>query len=480
MSLRTLSKTIGLETPFARKMKAMKFWLTSSAAVVFFLSNGEMRAQSGEQLVPFNEFLSTTATAVYKPSMTYGASGMTLANAAAFAEMRQYILNMYQYGAPAPVTHSFAVGSQIYDCMPIEQQPAFRLHGLQGIAAAPPASAGPAAGGKSTLPGADQTGHRAASAIFPKGVDRFGNAIGCPSTTVPIGRITLEQITQFPTLKAFLSKSPDGKSQPPLPKAPMTSALQPPSPVQHMHDYTFQSTYNLGGNSTLSVNDPSVFTPWGEVFSLSQVWYIGFSRSGLTQTVEAGWQVYPARIGAGPHLFAYWTADSYVSTDCYDYDCGAFVQYSGSIFLGAPISPVSVPGGAQFEMPIIYEWWAGNWWLGVDGQWVGYYPGSLFGGGDMATHSVLAGFGGEIVGGNGTSYNYYPAMGDGWWGTNGWPWAAYQRQIWYIDGAYNGQWTSLGSGNECAEGTSILGPGWGGSDWSIYFFFGGPAGWCSY
>ena len=93
------------------------------------------------------------------------------------------------------------------------------------------------------------------------------------------------------------------------------------------------------------------------------------------------------------------------------------------------------------------------------------------------TKPVSAGYN-EIVGGNGTSYNYYPPMGSGRWGSNGWDWAAYQRQIWYFDGSYNGNWTSLGSGNECTGGTSMLGPYWGGSDWGIYFFFGGAGGWC--
>jgi hypothetical protein len=320
-------------------------------------------------------------------------------------------------------------------------------------------------------------------------VDRFGNTVGCEGKRVPIGRLTLEQLTRFPTLQAFLSKSPDGKDRPPVPKAPLPGTAIPPSPVLHLHDYTQQWVYNLGGNSTLSVNSPYVYPPWGEDFSLSQVWYVGFNYGApsdyQTQTVEAGWQVYPNfYLDEQPHLFAYFTADNYqnyrvdVAHGCYDYGCG-FVQYSGSLFLGVPLSPVSVPGGAQFEVPIKYEWWAGNWWLQVNGEWVGYYPGSLFGPGDMATHSDLIVFGGEIVGGDGTSYNYYPPMGSDYWGTDGWPLAAYQRQIWYFDGAYNGNWTTLTPVNECPAGTSILGPDWGGSDWAIYFFFGGPGGWCN-
>jgi len=452
-------------------VKAIKLWLTSSAAMVFLLSSSEIRAQSGsDKFVPFDEFLSSTAAAVYN-----SASMPKVANAAAFEEMRHHILKMNE---GVHVTHSFAMGSQTYDCVPIEQQPAVRLLGLKGIAATPPASARPATGAAGSTPVRPQSGQAAGPSTLPAtGVDHFGNTIGCQDKTVPIGRTTLEEMTQFPTLKAFLSKGPHGKGQPPVP--PKADGAIPPEPVEHKHDVTYEWIYNLGGHSNLSVNNPSVYTPWGEVFSLSQVWYIGFN-GGATQTVEAGWQVYPGRLGdEQPHLFAYWTADGYNNTGCYDYGCGAFVQYDGSLFLGVAFSPVSVPGGAQYEVPIEWEWWYGNWWLEVNGTWVGYYPGGLFGAGDMATHSDLIEFGGEIVGGYGTSYNYYPPMGSVNWGTDGWPWAAYQRQIWYFDGSYNGQWAwGLTAFNSCPAGTSILGPYWGGSDWGIYFFFGGPGGWC--
>src|SRR5215831_14471255 len=152
-------------------VKTAKIWATSSAAVVFFLSSAEMRAQSGsEKFVPFDEFLSSTAAAVYN-----GAS--KAANAAAFEEMRQHILKMDK---GVHVTHSFVVGSQTYDCMPIEQQPSVRLLGLKGIAAPPPASAGPTESAAAPNNSRAQFGQAALSSTLPTtGVDRFGNAIGC-------------------------------------------------------------------------------------------------------------------------------------------------------------------------------------------------------------------------------------------------------------------------------------------------------------
>src|SRR5260370_21984918 len=90
----------------------------------------------------------------------------------------------------------------------------------------------------------------------------------------------------------------------------------------------------------------------------------------------------------------------------------------------------------------------------------------------MATHSVLAEFGGELVGGSGTSYNYYPPMGSGNWAASGWPWAAYQRQIWYFHGPYGSHSPSLSSmGNTCPGGTSTSAPPSAGSCLQLCFFF---------
>jgi hypothetical protein len=61
-------------------LKTIQFWASSSAAVVFFLLSGEMCAQSrSDKFVPFDEFLSSTAAAVYD-----SASMPKVANAAAF------------------------------------------------------------------------------------------------------------------------------------------------------------------------------------------------------------------------------------------------------------------------------------------------------------------------------------------------------------------------------------------------------------
>ena len=126
------------QTPAAHFAFKLKFCAISSTAVVFFLSGSEMRAQSeSDTVVSFDRFLSSTAAAVYNSTTM-----PKVANAAAFEEMRQHIVKINE---GMQVTHSFAVGSQTYDCMAIESQPAIRLLDLKSVAT-PPAHIAPLSG----------------------------------------------------------------------------------------------------------------------------------------------------------------------------------------------------------------------------------------------------------------------------------------------------------------------------------------------
>jgi hypothetical protein len=99
----------------------------------------------------------------------------------------------------------------------------------------------------------------------------------------------------------------------------------------------------------------------------------------------------------------------------------------------------------------------------------------------MATHADGMEFAGEFgCVADGTLWNCPSAMGSGYQGTSGYPYAAYQRQMWYFDGAYNvNPATSLAGYSQCPGATSVLGPYWDGvGDFGVYFFFGGPGGYC--
>ncbi|HVO83954.1 MAG TPA: neprosin family prolyl endopeptidase [Syntrophobacteria bacterium] len=404
-------------------------------------------------------------------STTYAAAsaraGSKVAHKDALAEMKRHILKLYD-GTEAP--HSFMEeGGAIYDCIPIEQQPALKgsKERVPKAPDAPPAEpAGPHAVGG---PHQEWKEHLIASPLGPDKKDQYGNLMHCPPGTIPIRRLTLEDLSRFPTLKDFFRKAPRGAGRPPR-------AIEPPTvPATHRWAHAFQNVNNGGGHSYLSLWDPPIGP--NQIFSLSQHWYVGGSGANL-QTVECGWQVYPGRLGdARCHLFTYFTADDYNTTGCYDLTCSAFVQTSSTFAPGMVLGPISVVGGPQYIVELAYWHTGGRWWLYFNGtsgsNAIGYYPDTLFKGGALTSHATEIDYGGEVVG-----TTSFPPMGSGHFAIEGWQKAAYQRTI--------GYWTPLGGSMINASLTPSQ--GWPscytaqvvkyGAPWFETLWYGGPGGTC--
>jgi hypothetical protein len=382
-----------------------------------------------------------------------------VANAGAVEPMRQHLLNLYD---GVNVTHSFVLGSQTVDCVPTNQQPSVRALGITNIASAPEAIRPPAdAGNAKAAPTASQIPENQTA-------DQFGNSLTCEAGTIPMRRITLDQMAHFASLQEFFQKGPDGAGHPPIPgkyAAPATAA--------HKYAYSYQYVNNWGDNDSINLWRPYVFGDIGEIFSLAQSWTIGVSST--VQTAEVGWQNYPARVGTENSVpFIYYTADNYQTTGCYDLTCSAFVQVSNALTFGAPFaaSSYSVPDGGQYELQFYWEFYAGNWWLNYNGTWIGYYPGSVYHGGQLTKYSNLLEFGSESVG-----TTVWPAEGSGLWANNGWTYAAYQRELWYIapNTTYSTYWDTLTPETPSPACYTITSPAYA-SNWGIYFYFGGPGG----
>src|SRR5215472_17186396 len=118
-------------------MRRMRYWVSSSlVALVLFVSSGRMSAQSAtNSFVPFNVFMARTAAASFDPSAG------KVDDAASFEQMRHHIQDLYE---GVVVTHSYVLGSQTFDCIPIDQQPSARKLGLNGALAIPTPPALPA------------------------------------------------------------------------------------------------------------------------------------------------------------------------------------------------------------------------------------------------------------------------------------------------------------------------------------------------
>jgi hypothetical protein len=382
---------------------------------------------------------------------------------AAFEQMRAHLLSLYD---GVHVNHSFESEGEAYDCIPIMEQPAVRLNGITEIATPPElakvegGNPDPNDGPKSALPfGGVET-------------DSYGNHVGCEDGYIPMRRMTIEELTRFRTLANYMRKEPEDVDPGPVSDIGNTVA------VTHKYSHATQSVNNWGGNGFLNIWKPAINTAASEGFSLTQHWYYGGSGTSLPglQTVEVGWQVYPALYGnTNPHLFVYHTADGYNHTGCYNLSCSDFVSTSKAVVPGANVSPVSVAGGGQYEIQIQVQLYKGNWWIYYAGTAFGYYPTSLYHGGQLSHNASGVDYGTEVTG-----TTVWPTAGSGQWPNTGWTHAAYVRDLFYINSSLTGVWETLTPQIPSPHCYSVAGPYWGGytsaSPWGYYFYDGGPGG----
>ncbi len=133
------------------------------------------------KFIPFNAFIQKVKEADANDFLSRPASKVR--DAAAFDEMRRYILSLYR---GVHVAHSYVLGSQSVDCVPVNEQPSVRALNKGKIASEPPSPP-------------QQIATKA---------DSSGNQTRCEANTIPMRRITLEQLSRFRTLQDFLKKTP--------------------------------------------------------------------------------------------------------------------------------------------------------------------------------------------------------------------------------------------------------------------------------
>jgi hypothetical protein len=419
-------------------------------ASAILMANSPAGAQT-DRLVPFNEFMQSLQSA----SPAAAAPGR-VASPAAFSEMRTHLLNTYR---GMTVRSSHVLDGATFDCVPVMQQASVRSLGISQVAAPPPSANAPT--------GANAVRGGATPRQFTNGTDKFGNPMGCETGTIPMRRMTLDEMGRFPTLQAYFQKGPNGAGQIQPQSAP------PPATLIHKYAHAYQLLTNYGGTSRLALYKPVV--PAGQIFSLSQHWYVS-TQSGKTQTVEIGWQKFPTKYNTqNPVTFIYWTADGYKNTGCYNLECGAFVQTNSSLHIGGGWTHYSTIGGAQYEAWLGFVLYNHNWWVLFNNTAIGYYPGSKWGNVNLANHAQEIDYGGETVG-NSTN-TAWPQMGSGRFASEGWTKAAYQRLIYYFSDnggahAYYASLTKSQPSPRCYTINNFTGD----RTWHTYFFFGGPGG----
>lgn len=371
------------------------------------------------------------------------------------ARMSNYLASRYD---AADVVHSFVQPSgDAVDCVRLERQPGLR--GARAAIATPPKAA---AAGNAPAAGEGLEAFVAAGQRDAKGAAR-----ACPAGSVPIRRVTADDLARFKSLDGRMRKHPDDKPGVEPPRLGPTS----------LHQYavvTQSGLANQGAHGRINIWNPYVES--ASEFSLSQIWVTrGFGAN--LQTLEAGWQKYPNLYGTWlPHLFIYSTSDGYGPAGCYNLDCGRFVQVDGRVIIGGAL-PGSIFGSSQYELETSFLLWQGNWWLGINGIWVGYYPGGLFNAAGLSNGADRIDFGGEIIDDRGAHPGRHTmtAMGSGLFPASWWLYAAYDRDIWYwTDPGHAYYMTGLSTFRSDAFCYDISLYVTADPTWNTFLFMGGP------
>jgi hypothetical protein len=438
-------------------MKKLSLSLLPALAFVLiagFATSVALAQLNTKEFVPFSNFIANTRTASFSDFLALPESEVR--DTPSFEEMRQSILQRYE---GVQVTHSFFLDGIHYDCVPIMQQPAVRTYGLTSIAAPPPETLSQPAAGRENV--------QLATQFDPENpFDEYGNSVECEAGTVPLLRTTLETMSRFATLEQFYQKVPDGVSD----GAQLLGA--PGSFHGHKYAVENQTVNNWGGHSGITIWSPYVNTKKGELFSLSQEWYVGGEGAGI-QTEEVGWTVFPKMFNNSEksHFFIYSTAADYApNSGCYNNTCGDFVQTGSKGLLGASFPSYSKVGAKEDYLFYAEYAFNGNWWLKYNGKWIGYYPVKKYKDGQNTKFAQHIQFGTETA-----SSSVEPPAGSGEYASEGSPYAAYQTDLWYFvankkSGEWN--WANLSEWvlDECYE---LWGP-FTGPVGQPYFFAGGP------
>ncbi|WP_072818135.1 neprosin family prolyl endopeptidase [Bradyrhizobium erythrophlei] len=150
---------------------------------------------------------------------------------------------------------------------------------------------------------------------------------------------------------------------------------------------------------TTSVNRPRYVETKGQGHSLNEIAVQGGTKAD--NIAEVGWIVSTDFNGdADPHIFVFHWVDGIGK----GYDGYGWVQFSNRYY---PTQNISALVGR--EIYVGYVLYKGNWWAWFDGDWLGYFPESLWGT-NFGTATLVQWFG-EVATDNGVPPQI--EMGDG-------------------------------------------------------------------
>lgn len=134
-----------------------------------------------------------------------------------------------------------------------------------------------------------------------------------------------------------------------------------------------QAKAAIGMEYSTNISEPYVSSWSGNAHSIDQL-AVGAGTEGNQYTIEAGFDVDPDMFGSSPkpHFFIFVNPDQYGSESCYD--CNFVPAAEAKLTPGETLEPST----AKITLGVKYT--GGNWWIWAGTQWIGYVPGSAWGG----------------------------------------------------------------------------------------------------
>ena len=172
----------------------------------------------------------------------------------------------------------------------------------------------------------------------------------------PIGRFAAKGVPR-------ISLAPENGAE--APEAPGVDS-SPDAALFYFYNAAFQT-----GSATTSSAKFAQYNPTVGVQDYHSLVEMAGESADASNIIEVGWTVDPStNHDSLPHLFVFHWINS--SPTCYN-ACG-WVQVSQTRFPGMPVTQTKTGQLYAFKFD------GTNWWVGYQGEWIGYFPGSLWNG----------------------------------------------------------------------------------------------------
>ncbi|XP_026441462.1 uncharacterized protein LOC113340544 [Papaver somniferum] len=291
----------------------------------------------------------------------------------------------------------------------------------------------------------------------------------CPSGTVPIRRITRENLVNA----KYFAKKVDQIHANGFPNLGFRFVSA---------EEIIRGKRYFGGAASMSLHNLTVDP---DQFSTSQIWIVNSPTTDQMNAIEFGIMKNPSVVGGNlPRLFGYWIVrNGHRITGCYNMACEGFIQTHPTIYIDQPFLYSSIYGHISYDVHIMVYRAQDHWWLRMGGtaersENVGYWPNVIFT--TLRTNASAVRYGGYV---GSMSEASTPPMGNGFLPQiQNFNTTAYMRLMKYVneEGASvdlnsHSVLTNNGRVPQCYN---IMFAGQIGGEWNNTIAYGGPGGYC--